>query len=142
VLFRSGGWKKRNGKITSSDTASRDRTNQYVEGPRFPRELIDKLIEIEDRKWDYRTDPDSENDRKRVFTLRDQFIDLDVDKSLFYMSAHKGTERYTELREQLEEEASHYNTNNQVIMQLMHNRIERGESLLPRGSNKPLVSSV
>ncbi|MAG61612.1 hypothetical protein CMI43_02260 [Candidatus Pacearchaeota archaeon] len=131
-----------NNKRLRDGYSSMRRDDQYVVGPGLPEHVISGLIEVDGKMWDYKTETNPGNlvSYRRVFTMKDQFIELDVDESLRWMSAHEGSERYTELRKQLEEETSMENVNNQVILQLMYDRVERGESLLPRGSNK-LVSS-
>lgn len=105
----------------------------------LPDHVISFPIEVDGKKWAYET-PTGGNGvgLRRVFTIRNQLIELDIDQSLTWLSAGlPGDARYQELRGRLEAESSIDNVNNQLIMQLMYDRIERGEAMLPNRSKKP-----
>ena len=92
---------------------------------------MSNIIEIDGRKWEYHTDDKTPESRRRVFIERNQLIELDVETSLMWLSAGSGSDRYESVKSQLEKEASLDNINNQLLLQLMYERVENGESLLP-----------
>lgn len=112
---------------------STSRQSQYFPSIELPDYVISQIIRIRDRTWSYKTGT-SPTDIRRVFIERDQAIELDIEKTLSYLSASEGTPRYETVNGQLQEEAG--DIDNQVIMQLMYERVRNGESLLPLCSKK------
>ena len=121
--------------VTRRATHAATRRDSYDKGVLLPPYVITQLIEIEGYRWSYSTPYNNAEDRRRVFIEEDQLIKLDVDESLIWLSAGKGSERYESTKRLLEEEASDTNVHNQIILQLMYGRIENGQALLPRTNN-------
>lgn len=111
--------------------ASRRREHEYAPTINLPDYVVSNIIEIDGRKWEYHTDDKTPESRRRVFIERNQLIELDVETSLMWLSAGSGSDRYESVKSQLEKEASLDNINNQLLLQLMYERVENGESLLP-----------
>jgi hypothetical protein len=95
-----------------------------------PNYVIVCPIRIGDKNWEYQTATDPTSIR-RVFIERDQAIELDVNETLKWLSARTGPRR-DKIEPLILEEANFDNINNQVIMQLMYQRIQEGKPMLPR----------
>ncbi len=108
--------------------ASTRRDLSYAQPVILPDYVISNPIKIGDRIWNYKTDSELVSLR-RIFIEKDQAIQLDIPTTLSYLSATEGTGRYEQTISQLQEEVA--DLNNQVIMQLMHNRVLDGQPMLP-----------
>ena len=109
----------------------------YLEVPSLPDYVISQMIRIGDKTWTYQTE-NALTARRRIFTEKNQTVQLDMEETLSYLSASPGAPRHEEVKKQLQTEMA--DVNNQVIMQLMYGRIRAGETLLPSCSKK--LSSV
>lgn len=72
---------------------------------------------------------DSTTHLRRVFVYDGQALQLALDDTLSYLSASPGTGRHEAVRAQLVSEAN--NTENQVVMQVLEERVRKGEPFLP-----------
>ena len=124
----------------------RDRV--YAEPVDLPDEIVTSIIKVgkgmlgeegtenERRKWNYKTDISRSSGLRRVFIEKDQTIKLDMYETLSALNACEGGPRYESIKALLEEELR--DINNQTILQVMTNRIQVRESLLPYLSGKVL----
>lgn len=110
--------------------AAMRRDSVYVQPVELPDHVISNVIEIEGRRWEYKISLDSPSRFRRVFIERNQLIELDIERSLSWLSASLGSPKHEEIKSQLEQEADINNTNNQIILQLMYNRAEQGLPIL------------
>mgnify|MGYP001202017731 CR=1 FL=1 len=101
----------------------------------LPDYVVRNPIKLEGYEWAYSTSTMPIENLRRVFIERNQLIELDIDSTLQWLSASKGSPKYDEVRGQLEQEAKMDNVNNQIILQLMYNRTEQGLPLLENTSN-------
>ncbi|MBM3233668.1 hypothetical protein FJZ19_01090 [Candidatus Pacearchaeota archaeon] len=118
---------------------------EYAPSVETPDYVVNARICLGDRVWNYHTPTQNASEIRRVFILRNQALELDIEESLIWMSCPQGTSRHDEARVQLEQETS--DVNNQVILQLMYDRVQKGlpmlevSSRVPIQEDKSLVSS-
>ena len=124
------------GKTKRTPHVSTRRDHRYIQPVELPEYVITQVIELEGYTWNYKTSNETAEDRRRVFTIKDQLLTLDLDETLSWLNAAKDTPRYEEVRKQLEEENAMDNTNNKIILQLMYGRYEDEKPLLPNLSKK------
>jgi len=114
------------------------RESVYMESIELPDYVVCNRIELSDIFWDYKTPTSPCSVMRRVFTEKDQSIQLDIEETLYYLSASFGSPNYEEVKAQLEQEADINNTNNQSILQLMYERVEKGLPILENSKNRLL----
>jgi hypothetical protein len=95
----------------------------------MPKYVINFPIEIGDRKWEYETEVFPPENLRRVFIFADQAIQVYMKETLDALSASEGSGRIFKTKPQIIAEAG--NVNNQAMMQIMTDRVLRGESMLP-----------
>lgn len=125
-------WIWHDGRVRKQHQSTR-RDLIYAGSVDLPDYVISQIIRIGDRRWNYQTEAMG-SALRRVFIEKDQTIKLDMGTTLSYLNASEGTPRYEETFGLLTGEAS--DINNQVIMQLMYERVQAGQSLLPLCSKK------
>ena len=120
---------------------STSRAGRYAPYAEMPDYVICSPIELTApdgsvMRWNYRTERGSTSDIRRVFIEKDQMVDLDIEQTCIWLSAVSGTPRYEDTKRILMEEAG--DVNNQVMLQLMSDRIRSGNTLLPNTQKRLL----
>ena len=119
---------------------------QSAPSPTLPPHVVTQTIEIEGLdgalyRWDYRTNRFSDGRLclepyllRRVFSITNQVLALDISETLHWLSATEGSPRFESTLEQLGQEIEMDNNNNHVILQLMERNIQEGLPMLPRNA--------
>ncbi|MBI4141855.1 hypothetical protein HY484_02950 [Candidatus Woesearchaeota archaeon] len=103
----------------------------------FPNHVVTRPIVVqeggEELRWNYQTKQSPNGVHlRRVFALRNQALELDVENTLMYLSATE----IPEVKSQLETEAN--DLVNEMILQVMKDRLDGGDSMLPGSPYEPL----
>jgi len=114
--------------------SSTRREGQFVKPVELPEYVVSSRIYVEGREWAYKTQTQSVSGIRRVFTLRNQAIELDVEETLRWLSAGERSPAYEITKAQLTEEVN--DINNQVILQLMYDNVLKKLPMLPRSAGK------
>lgn len=109
--------------------------------PRFPSHVVMTPIAVyndgDKLEWKYMTVTTSNGVYlRRVFALRNQAVELDIPSTLSYLSASEGSPQHEAVKAQLEAEAA--DLVNEVILQIMKDRLDGGDSMLPDLPYTPL----
>jgi len=119
---------------------------QSEPSPALPPYVVTQTIEIEGLdgtlyRWDYRTNKFNDGRinieptcLRRVFSITNQVLSLDINETLYWLSATEGSSRFESTLEQLSREIEMDNNNNHVILQLMERNIQEGLPMLPRNA--------
>ncbi len=124
----------RHGTGSRKQHQSTRREGQYVQPVELPDYVVSSRIYVEGREWAYKTQTQSVSGIRRVFTLRNQAIELDVEETLRWLSAGERSPAYEITKAQLTEEVN--DINNQVILQLMYDNVLKKLPMLPRSAGK------
>lgn len=119
---------------------------QSPPSPALPPYVVTQTIQIEGPDggtytWNYHTNRTAggvllvePTALRRVFSFRDQVLSLDIDETLYWLSASRGSPRFDATFEQLGREIEMDNNNNHLILQLMEQNIREGRPMLPRNT--------
>lgn len=90
-------------------------------------------LEGQEYRWTYRVPSEisSPYTRFRVFIVRNQRLELDIEKTIEAMHCSPHHNRTIAVRKHLEEEVAYENANNYVILQIMYDRILAGHDMIP-----------
>lgn len=125
------------GLVSRPQHASTRRDPEYRQGVKLPGYVVVGIIQIEGRKWDYKTPTNHPALTRRVFIERDQSLELDLRETLIWLNASEGSKDYTKTRENLIAESNPENVNNQAILQMMYERTQSGLPMLPASVKTP-----
>ena len=108
-------------------------------GPEVVRDIIAFEHEGLVHRWDYQVPEDARGRSLpqlfyRVFVEKDQGLELDIEQSLDAMGQAEGAPTTPQYRDRLQSEASVDNIPNQVVLQVMYERLQSGLPMLPGAS--------
>ncbi|MBI4141190.1 hypothetical protein HY485_05115 [Candidatus Woesearchaeota archaeon] len=122
--FTDNEWSRFGEQLRAHDSPAIVYPNHVVTNP---IKLSNGIVDLE---WGYQTKESPKCVHlRRVFVRKDQVVQLDLEQTLSWLSAGKGSPQHDAVKAQLDAEVA--DVTNQAIMQLMTDRLDNGESMLP-----------